>query len=73
MTHTGAELARADREAIARRAGAEAGRCRCANLDKPAEKPVHVHDLHATMLNLMGIDIQKLTYRLTEVVKGVLS
>jgi len=24
---------------------------------------VHVHDLHATMLHLMGIDHTKLTYR----------
>lgn len=28
-----------------------------------AEKPVHVHDLHATMLHLMGIDHTKLTYK----------
>ncbi len=28
-----------------------------------AEKPVHVHDLHATILHLMGIDHEKLTYR----------
>lgn len=27
------------------------------------EKPVHVHDLHATMLYLLGIDHTKLTYR----------
>ena len=51
---------------------------------KPAEKPVHVHDFHATILHLMGLDHEKLTYRhagrdyrLTdvagEVVKGVLS
>ena len=25
--------------------------------------PVHVHDLHATMLHLMGLDHEKLTYR----------
>lgn len=30
---------------------------------KVAEKPVHVHDLHATILYLMGIDHTKLTYR----------
>lgn len=30
---------------------------------KAAEKPVHVHDLHATILHLMGIDHTKLTYR----------
>jgi uncharacterized protein (DUF1501 family) len=28
-----------------------------------AENPVHVHDLHATILHLMGIDHKKLTYR----------
>ena len=28
-----------------------------------AEKRVHVHDLHATMLKLMGFDHEKLTYR----------
>ena len=28
-----------------------------------AEKPVHVHDLHATMLQLLGFDHTKLTYR----------
>jgi len=50
----------------------------------PAEKPVHVHDLNATMLHLMGIDHEKLTfkyqgreYRLTDVhgniVNGLLS
>jgi hypothetical protein len=27
------------------------------------EKKVHVHDLHATLLHLMGIDHEKLTYR----------
>jgi hypothetical protein len=27
------------------------------------ENPVHVHDLHATMLHLMGIDHERLTYR----------
>jgi hypothetical protein len=27
------------------------------------ENKVHVHDLHATMLHLMGIDHEKLTYR----------
>ncbi len=31
---------------------------------KPAENPVHVHDVHATMLKLMGIEHTKLTYRL---------
>lgn len=28
-----------------------------------AEKPVHVHDLHATILHLLGIDHEQLTYR----------
>jgi uncharacterized protein (DUF1501 family) len=28
-----------------------------------ANKPVHVHDYHATILHLMGIDHEKLTYR----------
>ena len=28
-----------------------------------AENPVHVHDLHATVLHLMGLDHEKLTYR----------
>ena len=46
--------------------------------------PVHVHDFHATALNLMGIDHEKLTYkflgrryRLTDVagkvVKGIIA
>ncbi|MGE3314407.1 MAG: DUF1501 domain-containing protein [Planctomycetaceae bacterium] len=30
---------------------------------RAAEKPVHVHDLHATMLRLLGFDHEKLTYR----------
>jgi hypothetical protein len=30
---------------------------------KAVEKPVHVHDLHATILHLMGIDHTRLTYR----------
>jgi uncharacterized protein (DUF1501 family) len=49
-----------------------------------AEKPVHVHDLNATILNQLGIDHTRLTYkyqgrnfRLTdvhgEVVQGILS
>ena len=39
-----------------------------------AENPVHVHDLHATMLHCLGIDHERLTfkvqgrnYRLTDV------
>ena len=27
------------------------------------ENPVHIHDLHATILHLMGIDHERLTYR----------
>ena len=27
------------------------------------EKPVHVHDLHATILHLLGLDHERLTYR----------
>jgi hypothetical protein len=27
------------------------------------ENKVHIHDLHATMLHLMGLDHKKLTYR----------
>ncbi len=30
---------------------------------KAVEKPVHVHDIHATILYLMGVDHKKLTYR----------
>jgi hypothetical protein len=30
---------------------------------KAVENPVHVHDLHATMLKLMGFDHERLTYR----------
>ena len=30
---------------------------------KAVDKPVHIHDLHATMLHLMGLDHTKLTYR----------
>lgn len=48
------------------------------------ENPVHVHDFHATVLNLMGLDHEKLTYkhlgrryRLTDVagniVKGIIA
>jgi uncharacterized protein (DUF1501 family) len=31
--------------------------------DGPAEDPVHVHDFHATILHLMGLDYTRLTYR----------
>jgi hypothetical protein len=27
------------------------------------DKPVHIHDLHATVLHLMGLDHTRLTYR----------
>ena len=44
------------------------------------EKPVHVHDLHATILHLLGMDHEKLTYfhngrdhRLTDVAGTVVS
>jgi hypothetical protein len=51
---------------------------------RATENPVHVHDLHATMLHLLGLDHERLTYRyagrdfrLTDVsgnvVKGILS
>lgn len=30
---------------------------------RAAENPVHTHDLHATLLHLMGFDHEKLTYR----------
>ena len=30
---------------------------------KAVDKPVHVHDLHATILHLLGFDHEKLTYR----------
>ncbi len=30
---------------------------------RAAERPVHVHDFHATILHLMGIDHERLTYR----------
>jgi hypothetical protein len=30
---------------------------------KAVEKPVHVHDLHATMLHLLGLDHTRLTFR----------
>jgi hypothetical protein len=31
--------------------------------DKPSENPMHVHDMHATILRLMGLDHERLTYR----------
>jgi len=42
------------------------------------DRPVHVHDLHATLLHLLGLDHERLTYRfggrdhrLTDVKGGV--
>ena len=32
---------------------------------RAVEKPVHVHDFHATILHLMGLDHERLTYRHT--------
>jgi hypothetical protein len=29
----------------------------------PVENPVHMHDLHATLLHLLGVDHERLTYR----------
>ena len=29
----------------------------------PVESPVHMHDLHATLLHLLGVDHKRLTYR----------
>ena len=51
---------------------------------RAAEKPVHVHDLHATIRHLLGIDHTRLTYRYSgrdfrltdvhgDVVRGVLA
>lgn len=30
---------------------------------RPAENPVHMHDLHATLLHILGLDHERLTYR----------
>ena len=30
---------------------------------RPVENPVHMHDLHATLLHLLGLDHERLTYR----------
>ena len=30
---------------------------------RAVQDPVHVHDLHATMLHLLGFDHERLTYR----------
>jgi hypothetical protein len=32
---------------------------------RPAENPVHMHDFHATILHLMGLDHERLTFRHT--------
>jgi hypothetical protein len=29
---------------------------------RAVEQPIHVHDLHATMLGLLGLDHERLTY-----------
>jgi hypothetical protein len=29
----------------------------------PVDSPVHVHDIHATLLHLLGIDHERLTFR----------
>jgi len=29
----------------------------------PTENPVHMHDLHATLLHILGLDHERLTYR----------
>ena len=29
----------------------------------PVENPVHMHDLHATILHALGLDHERLTYR----------
>jgi hypothetical protein len=44
------------------RAGAAVGRTDDFGFN-PVEKPVHVHDLNATVLHLLGIDHEKLTYK----------
>jgi hypothetical protein len=47
---------------------------------RAAEKPVHVHDLHATLLHILGFDHERLTYfhhgrdhRLTDVAGKVVT
>ena len=30
---------------------------------RPVENPVHMHDLHATLLHTLGLDHERLTYR----------
>jgi uncharacterized protein (DUF1501 family) len=47
---------------------------------KAVDKPVHIHDLHATVLHALGMDHTKLTYRysgrdfrLTDVAGNVVS
>ena len=36
--------------------------------NKPAVDPIHIHDLHATWLHLLGIDHLQLTYRFERMV-----
>jgi hypothetical protein len=40
---------------------------------KAALNPVHVHDLHATILHLLGFDAKKLVYRLHGLDEGLIS
>jgi hypothetical protein len=44
------------------RAGAAVGRTDEFGFN-PVEKPVHIHDLNATVLHLLGLDHEKLTYK----------
>jgi hypothetical protein len=47
-------------------AGVKRGHVHCATDEhgmRAAEKPVHIHDFHATILHLMGLDHTRLTYR----------
>jgi uncharacterized protein (DUF1501 family) len=37
---------------------------------RAAEYPVHVHDLHATILHLLGFDHTRLTYRYADATSG---
>ena len=50
----------------------------------PVENPVHIHDLNATILHLLGLDHERLTYRVQgrhfrltdvhgEIVNGILA
>ena len=37
---------------------------------RAVEKPVHVHDIHATILYLLGIDHKKLTSGIADAISG---